>query len=512
MKNQTDYQLSPTILALAALAAISVSTPAKDPLLDSWFTQHSGKYARLYATTSDLSSGNAKTTWSRGAVNQSLPAYSGVQEIYSSADWIYIRTSGLGSHVMGPWYLNAAKTQLFPNLPRNKKALYRIPRRPVVATTKTLTGLGVIGYFVDGVAMFDGQDGFSWNGSSESGGMGGGGIWNRDAYVNEGITFDPANAHQEQSGTYHYHANPIALRHLLGDHVDYDVATKVYRENPSNLHHSPILGWVRDGFPIYGPYGYSDPKNPGSGVRRMISGFVLRNGANGTLNLAANGRTTLPAWAARAQNRSTALTASQYGPAVSTQYSLGRYLQDNDYLGDLGKVQGVDFDLDEYNGRFTVTPEFPNGSYAYFVSINANGTPVFPYNIGRSFCGTPTGSAVQNISETVTTNFVGGANSTLRMATPAAASYSSDVTITWSAVEGGAYVVRASSDLANWTQIAGPITASGASAQASIARNQSEIRFFHVNRTALANYDGAPANANVAQNASASSDSSTTTR
>ena len=41
--------------------------------------------------------------------------------------------------------------------------------------------------------------------------------------VQEGsVTFDPANAHQQNTGTYHYHANPIALRYLLGDQVVFD--------------------------------------------------------------------------------------------------------------------------------------------------------------------------------------------------------------------------------------------------------------------------------------------------
>src|SRR5262249_42146423 len=148
--------------------------------------------------------------------------------------------------------------------------------------------------------------------------------------------------------------------------------------------------------PVYGPYGFADAADPNSVVRRMNSGFVRRNGDNSTPNLATTGRTTLPAWAGRAYNRSTTLTASEYGPSVSTSYPLGRYLEDNDYLGDLGKTQGIDFDLDEYNGRFCVTPEFPAGTYAYFVSVSSNGAPVFPYNIGRAFYGAPTGASVSS--------------------------------------------------------------------------------------------------------------------
>ena len=84
------------------------------------------------------------------------------------------------------------------------------------------------------------------------------------------------------------------------------------------------MAWVRDGFPIYGPYGYSHPTNPASGVRRMVSGFVLRNGQNGTTNLTTAGRGTLPAWAARAYNRATTLNAAESGPAVLVVPVTGR--------------------------------------------------------------------------------------------------------------------------------------------------------------------------------------------
>src|SRR4051812_14872487 len=82
-----------------------------------------------------------------------------------------------------------------------------------------------------------------------------------------------------------------------------------------------------------------------------ITGYVSRDGTNGTTNLATTGRHSIPAWATRVQNRSATLTNSQYGPAISTSFPLGRYIEDHDYLGDLGKTQGVNFDLDEYNGR-----------------------------------------------------------------------------------------------------------------------------------------------------------------
>ena len=471
-------------LLLAGLLTGSIASAA-DPRVDSWFTQDSAKYARLYATTPDLNSGNAVTTWGRLSLSQSLPAYCGVQELYSSANWVYLRSTGLGSHVMGPWYLNSGKTMLFPNLPVNQKAFYRIPRNPTVPITKTLTGLGAIGYFVDGVAMFDGRDAFYWNGSSE---VQGSGLWNRDAYVNESVTFDPGNAHQQNTGTYHYHANPIALRYLMSDQVSYNSSNKTYSESPTNLHHSPILGWVRDGYPVYGPYGYTDASDPTSAIRRMISGFVPRNGANGTSNLATTGRTTLPAWAGRAYNRSTTLAVAEYGPNVGTAYPLGRYLEDNDYLADLGKTQGVDFDLDEYNGRFCVTPEYPSGTYAYFVSIASNGAPSFPYNIGRAFYGVPTGNTVSSLTEQVTTNFIGGVSAQCALASPTLTP--TTVTLTWSSIEGGTYRVEASNDLSTWNNKATNVLAQGVTTQLTTNQNGA-AEFFRVSRTGVANYDPA---------------------
>jgi hypothetical protein len=470
---------------LFILAAIAFAPQAHcDPLIDSWLTTYSGKYARIYATDSDKNSGNAVSTWSRNSISQTIPAYCGIYFVGYSGSWVYIRSSGLASHIMGPWYLNAAHSQLFPNLPKNTAALYRLPRSSSVPGTKTLTGLGAIGYFVDGVAMFDTRDAFYWNGSNEANGSGN---WNRDAWVNESVTFDPGQAHQPGDGTHHYHANPIALRYLLGDHVDFDSGTKAYSESTTPVtKHSPIVGWVRDGYPLYGPYGYSNATNPASGIRRMISGYVLRNGQNGTQNVSALGRTNIPPWAVRLYNVG---AGSVIGPNVGTAYPLGRYMEDNDYLGDLGYTKGVEFDLDEYNGRFCVTPEFPNGTYAYFVSITTAGAPAFPYNIGRAFYGSPTGSSLTSIGETVVTNFVGGSSSALKLQSPAIQSDSGDVTLTWSSVEGGTYLVSATSDFQSWTtNVAPAVTATGVMSKATDAGGASANarRFYRVTRTALA--------------------------
>src|SRR5262245_47946212 len=122
-----------TKFAITLLAILVILTAsAADPLTDSWFTTYSAKYARIYLNDAAKTAGTTVSTWSNGTQNQSLPAYAGVQEIYSSSNWVYIRTTGLGIHTMGPW-LNGG----FPNLPINTKTLWRFPRSNSVPATKT---------------------------------------------------------------------------------------------------------------------------------------------------------------------------------------------------------------------------------------------------------------------------------------------------------------------------------------------------------------------------------------
>ena len=54
-------------------------------------------------------------------------------------------------------------------------------------------------------------------------------------------------------------------------------------------------------------------------------------------------------------------------------------MQDWEYAEGLGN-------LDYHNGRFCITPEYPNGTYAYFLSTELdseqNLVPMFPYMVG----------------------------------------------------------------------------------------------------------------------------------
>ena len=495
---------NPLVAALVLAAALSTasSVRADDPQTNSWFTSNAGKYARITTNDTTRNNGSYVTTWNNGvtAEAQTFPTYCGVQEIYASTNWLYFRSTGLGSHTMGPWYNDATRTTLFINWPVNQKVLYRIPRTATAATNipavKTTTA-GVdaaVGYFVDGVAMFDPTDGWSYSGGSEA--SPGTGQWKRDAFVNEAITFDAGNSHQQNTGTYHNHANPIALRYLLGDNIVLNT-TNGYNENVTNLNlkHSPIIGWIRDGLPIYGPYGYANATNASSGIRRLISGFVLRNGFNGTDNLTNTARATLPAWMLR-NNGNTAAS----GPAISSTYPLGRYIQDNAYLGDLTNsltsqkyVQGVNFDLNEYNVRFCVTPEFPNGTYAYFICITSNGTPTFPYNMSYYFYGNPTGGTVTNVTETVTTNFLGNTNLVSKINSPTYLA-GGFVSLRWSGIDGGSYSVEASTNLTSWSTLATGLTINNYASNTVTSSYLDAVgaldkRFYRVSRTAVAAFD-----------------------
>ena len=127
--------------------------------------------------------------------------------------------------------------------------------------------------------------------------------------------------------------------------------------------HSPIIGWAYDGSPIYGPYGYSS--NSGGVVTIMKSGYKLN------------------------QNRLD-------GPPTSV-YPLGFFVEDYTHY-----TYEDDSYLDENNGRFCVTPEYPNGTYAYFATIDENSVqsdnlsefknyrlPKFPYLIGDKYNSEP---------------------------------------------------------------------------------------------------------------------------
>ena len=98
---------------------------------------------------------------------------------------------------------------------------------------------------------------------------------------------------------------------------------------------------------------------------------------------------------------------------ADTTASFGiRTVQDGYVLGDL--VEDYIYDssvgtLDEFNGKFAVTPEYPNGTYAYFMTEDGSGNPVYPYIIGQKYYGVPLfeGDTPPDVSPTFPTGAAG---------------------------------------------------------------------------------------------------------
>jgi hypothetical protein len=250
-----------------------------------------------------------------------LPA--NIQQIRYSASYVYVNASGIPSYAIGPSWGND------PNVPSNQGWLYKIPRTPTIPGVKTATGLGPIGAWVNGVAIFNAKDANSYNNQN---------VWHSNAVVVEAGDMDSCLGHPQMTGAYHHHQNPRCL--YVGD----------------SRRHSPILGFAFDGIPIYGPYGYANVDGSG-GISRIRSSYRLRN----------------------ITDRSSPAPA---GPPISATFPLGYYVEDFEYVAGLG-------DLDAYNGRFAVTPDYPAGIYAYYATVDESGSSAYPYAIGPSYYGTP---------------------------------------------------------------------------------------------------------------------------
>ena len=69
-----------------------------------------------------------------------------------------------------------------------------------------------------------------------------------------------------------------------------------------------------------------------------------------------------------------------------------RTVQEGYLIGDLTSDYIYDSSvgtLDEYNGKFAPTPEYPNGTYAYFMTEDSSGNPAYPYAIAPKMYSVP---------------------------------------------------------------------------------------------------------------------------
>jgi hypothetical protein len=208
-----------------------------------------------------------------------------------------------------------------PNRISAQKHVFKIPAHPQM-TGKITPMRGSFGVAINGVT-FDPGAGEFFQGAPG---------WQYEPLsgaVQLGIDF--SHAHVQPTGKYHYHGLPTGLL---------DSVKLAANE------HSPIIGWAADGFPMYAVYGYADPHDATSHVMKLSSSYRLRQG-----------------------NR-------PGGDQPDGQYD-GTFVADYEFVKGSG-------DLDECNGRFTVTPDYPEGTYAYFLT---EAWPVVP----RNYRGTPSG-------------------------------------------------------------------------------------------------------------------------
>ncbi len=353
------------IITIISISSVGLLNAQLSPAITSWIQNLSG------ITGSHYVNGNPTPIQDATLAN--------VQTVQYSAQWVYVGTKGIPAYPTGP-FLDGN-----PSIAQPQNGYFKISLNPVQNTgAPTNTTGGNIGIFINGVALFDYRDGVSWRAATNSlaggplGGMGDN-IWNRDAVVAERVGFDCSKGHPAM-GNYHHHQNPSAFNldlSVISNICDIYAADGLYVID--SMQHSPLIGFAYDGFPIYGAYGFKNADGTG-GIVRMQSSYSLRNITTRTTY--ANG------------------TDVADGPPVSTTYPLGLFREDYEFIAP--SPNNPEF-LDEHNGRFCVTPEYPNGTYAYFCTVDAEWNSAYPYAVGPTFYGTKTASKVQNIGEAVTT-------------------------------------------------------------------------------------------------------------
>lgn len=364
-----------TVLLALGIVALSAASAQTNPAITSWMINTTG------LTGSHYVSGNSTPIQDSYEAN--------VQDVQYSSNYSYISCSGIPAYTIGP-YQDGNPSQASDN-----SYIYKIPLNPTANTgTPTATSMGQIGIWINGVALYDYRDGvsYSYSNGAEAGGPLGGtgdGVWNRDAVISENEGFDCSKGHPSPiftggpppqgtltGGAYHHHQNPSAFNL---DMVTVSTVCDLYASDGlyviDSTVHSPLLGYSFDGFPVYGPYGYANTDGTG-GIKRIQSSYKLRNITVRTHYYDGTDVTD--------------------GPDVSSTYPLGHYREDYEYNASFG-------DLDEHNGRFCVTPEYPNGIYCYFATVDENWNSAFPYMIGPTYYGVKSGGEVTSISESTTT-------------------------------------------------------------------------------------------------------------
>jgi hypothetical protein len=151
----------------------------------------------------------------------------GATDMYVDGNYIIIKSNGRPDH-KSPYYQGTAWASLYeayngtnanwrqnPNKIATANLTFKIPKDPVVAANHTATPLGPIGISLNGVPFYN-----QYAGPNQP-------------LTNEINSFDQYNGHPQQMGGYHYHVEPLYLTAQKGKSV--------------------LLGFLLDGFPVYGP-------------------------------------------------------------------------------------------------------------------------------------------------------------------------------------------------------------------------------------------------------------------
>ena len=347
-----------TIAFGALLMSITSMFAQTNPAITSWLqnTTTTGSY---------YMSGNSTTISNNILVNCQMVEY--------STNNVFIHTKGIPSYPTGP-FLDGNPSQA-----EDQDAIFKFPLNPTQNSgTPTATTMGNIGVFINGVALFDYRDGVAWNPTTNSlcggpgnppcpGGPGATMDWNRDAILAEMSGFDCSKGHPAM-GNYHHHQNPSAFD------LDLNVVSTICNLYDADglyaidsTQHSPLIGFAYDGFPIYGAYGYANTDGTG-GIVRIKSSYQLKT-TRGTGNVPSE-----------------------------TSWPLGTFREDYEYVNHSSQS---DY-LDEHNGRFCVTPEYPNGIYCYFTTVDSNWNSAYPYAVGPTFYGVYQDRKVNLVDENTT--------------------------------------------------------------------------------------------------------------
>ena len=357
-----------SIMITAAAMCATALQAQLSPAITSWL-QNTTKTGSYYTA------GNSTTQANNILVN--------CQKVEYTSDFVFVTATGIPSYPTGPFQDGN------PSNASNQNGIYKFPLNPTKNTgTATETSGGNIGIFINGVALFDYRDGVGWNSTTNSlcggpgnppcpGGPMAGTPWSRDALPAEKPGFDCSKGHPAM-GNYHHHQNPSAFKldkTVISTVCNLYDADGLYAIDSSK--HSPLIGYAYDGFPIYGAFGYKNIDGFGNEITRMKSGWSLRNITVRTHH--ADG------------------TDVADGPAISSTYPIGYFKDDYEFISS----NSPDV-LDEHNGRFCKTPEYPNGTYAYFATVDANWNSAYPYVVGPTFYGNTSNRKVTTIDQGTT--------------------------------------------------------------------------------------------------------------